>query len=93
MKQEQRHLNVCQQGRNQQSQTVRTSYLWWRVPEKRGSLQLLTSSATSYIRIKKLLCGSKGKLNFAWRVYISSYEEKDRFFFNSQQKRQTIVYL
>lgn len=53
----------------------------------------LTSSATSYIRIKKLLCGSKGKLNFAWRVYISSYEEKDSFFFNSQQKRQTIVYL
>lgn len=54
----------------------------------------LTSSATSYIRIKKLrICGSKGKLNFAWRVYISSYEEKDRFFFNSQQKRQTIVYL
>lgn len=54
---------------------------------------VLTSSATSYICIKKLLCDSKGKLNFAWRVYISSYEEKDRFFFNSQQKRQTILYL
>lgn len=51
---------------------------------------VLTSSATSYICIKKLLCGSKGKLNFA---YIFLPTKKKTAFSLIHNKSDRLLYI